>query len=117
MAIDNERTIVRLDADLSQSRRQSVGWGAVAGGGMLLGGGALVAFTMTVPGASVPIGMAVGGVGSAIGAVIATAVAAAQKRKVARAQLALEQILDRMEHGEMKPKSASLLDLLVPPRK
>jgi len=114
VAIDGERTIVRLDADLSQSRRLSVGWGSVAGGGMLLGGGALVAFTLTVPGASIPVGMAIGGLGSAVGAAIAAGVASAQKRKVARAQLALEQILDRIEHGEMKPKAASILDLLVP---
>ncbi len=117
VAIDADQTMVRLDADFSVGRRRSAGWSVVTAGTMLLGAGGLVAFTLSVPGASVPIGAAVGGVWSVVGAAVATGLAAAQRRKVARAQLALEQILDRLEHGEIKPKSASLLDLLVPPRK
>ncbi|MGH7695858.1 MAG: hypothetical protein ACRENH_12795 [Gemmatimonadaceae bacterium] len=45
---------------------------------------------------------------------IATAIARRQRRKVSRVQLALEQILDRLERDEIKPTSPSLLDLLVP---
>ncbi|MEP7347158.1 MAG: hypothetical protein ABI877_17945 [Gemmatimonadaceae bacterium] len=117
VAIDAERTMVRLDADLSRGRGRSLGWSGVAGGALLLVGGGLVAFTVAVPGASVPIGLAGGGILSTVGAVVASAIASAQRGKVARAQLALEQILDRVEHNDIKLKSASLLDLLVPPRK
>ena len=117
VGVDAVQTMVRLDAALSHSRRRSVGWSTVSGGGMLLSAGALVAFTLSVPGASIPVGMVAGGVWSMVGVAIASGVAAAQRRKVARAQLALEQILDRLERGEINPKAASLLDLLVQPRK
>jgi hypothetical protein len=117
VAIDAERTMVRLDAELSHSRRRGVGWSVVSGSGMLLAAGALVTFTLLMPGASILVGMLTGGVGSMVGVAVATGIAVAQRRKVARAQLALEQILDRLEHGEISPKAASLLDLLVPPRK
>ncbi len=117
IAVDDGRTIVRLDADYSQSRRRSVGGSATAGAAVILGAGGLVALTLSVPGASVPVGAAVGSVWAAIGTAVAAGLASAQRKKVSRAQLALEQILDRMEHGELRRKSASLLDILVPPRK
>lgn len=117
VAVDSRRTMVRLDADFSTSRRRSAVGSVAAGGGVVLGVSALAAFVLSVPGASIPVGVAVGGVWSSVGAAVALGLAASQRRKVGRAQLALEQVLDRLEHGEITPKPASLLDLLVPQRK
>jgi hypothetical protein len=63
------------------------------------------------PGALV-IGAIVGSVWTALAGLGATAIARAQRRKVARGQLALEQILDRLEHGEMRTLRSPLLDFL-----
>ena len=40
------------------------------------------------------------------------AVARAQRKKVERGQLALDQILDRLEHGEMRSPRSPLIDFL-----
>ena len=58
------------------------------------------------------IGAIVGSIWTALAGLGATAIARAQRRKVGRGQLALEQILDRLEHGEMRPAKSSLMDLL-----
>jgi hypothetical protein len=67
------------------------------------------------PGALV-IGAVVGSIWTALAGLGATAIARAQRRKVARGQLALEQILDRLEHGEMRSPKSSLMDFLSPVR-
>jgi hypothetical protein len=53
------------------------------------------------PGALI-VGAAVGSIWTALAGLGATAIARGQRRKVARGQLALEQVLDRLEHGEMR---------------
>lgn len=117
IAIDPQRVLVRLDADVSHSRQLSAVWTGLVGGVMLVGSAGLVAFTTIVPGASPLIGGVLGVVGTGAGAAIASAVAAAQRHKTTRAQLALEQILDRLERGEIRTPSPSLIDMLVPPRR
>ena len=114
--IDAERVLVRLDAELSASRRRSVGLSGVAPGLSVLGAGALLSLSSLVDGSMLVAGVT-GGVWALSGGVASIAVARAQRRRLARAQLSLEQVLDRLEHGEMKSKAASLLDLLVSGRR
>lgn len=113
-AVDEQRSLVRLDADLAPARRHSViGSGVVAGGGVASASG-IVALATMFPEGSLLIGGLVGGVWAGLGVLIASGVARAQRRKVSRVQVALEQILDRLERDEIKPSSPSFLDLLVP---
>lgn len=113
-AIDAGRSLVRLDADLAPARRNSaIGSGVLAGGGVASASG-IVALATLLPEGSLLIGGLVGGVWAGLGVLGASAVARAQRRKVSRVQLALEQILDRLERDEIKATSPSLLDLIVP---
>ena len=113
-AIDAQQTLVRIDADLGAARRRStVGSGVVAGGGVA-SASAIVGLATLFPEGSLLIGGVVGAVWAGSGVLIASAIARRQRRKVSRVQLALEQILDRLERDEIKTTSPSLLDLLVP---
>lgn len=103
--VDEGRVLVRLEADLSNVRLQRI-----ASGGALLGGGALSTATLLVLHFFVPVALVPTGV-AAIGGYF---VARSHGPLVARAQLALEQILDRIERGET-PR-ASLLAALGTPR-
>jgi len=114
--IDADRVLVRLDADLSVSRRRSVGWSGVTAGLSLVGAGALVTLSNVLGGSMLVAGVT-GGVWAFSGGVASIAIARAQQRRLARAQLALEQVLDRLEHGEIKSRAATLLDLIVPSRR
>jgi len=100
LPVDSTRVVVRLDADIHQSRARRVGGGSVlvvAGGavGALLGLGLVIAH--------LPILIAAGA------AVLPFAGGTAGGYKIARShrtvlsgvQLALEQVLDRLEHGEL----------------
>jgi hypothetical protein len=58
-----------------------------------------------------PIALAIGGLWAALGGVGFTAVARSYRSAVGRAQLALEQALDRLEHGD-PARRPSLLDML-----
>lgn len=107
VAVDSERVLVRLDADYSLSRRRSVGWSAaVAGLGVASGAGVVAVASLAAEPAGLVIGGLVGSAWTAIGGLVAAGIAAAQRRRLARGQLALEQILDRLEHGEMRSSRA-----------
>ena len=109
--VDSGRVLVRLDATFAESRRRSVlGGGSLAGAG-LVGGGGLVAVAATFPGSSMPIAMLIGGAWAAMGGAGFAAVAKSYRSSVKHAQLALEQALDRLEHGE-PPRRGSLFDVL-----
>jgi hypothetical protein len=54
----------------------------------------------------------VGSVWTGLSGIVAAAVARAQRRKVARGQLALEQILDRLEHGDIRSGKNPLMEFL-----
>jgi len=109
--VDNGRVLVRLDATFADSRRRSVvGGGSLAGAG-LVGGSGLVAVAATFPGSSMPIAMLIGGVWAAMGGAGFAAIAKSYRSGVKHAQLALEQALDRLEHGE-PPRRDSLFDVL-----
>jgi len=109
--VDSARVLVRLDAAFSDARRRSVtGSGVLAGTG-LAGAGGVIALAATIPGSSMAVALMIGGVWAAIGGVGFTAVAKSYRSNVERAQLALEQALDRLEHPE-PPRQGTLFDVL-----
>lgn len=100
IAVDADRTLVRLDADLAPPRRETVAWSAVtatlgAAGGAAVAG---VAILLSFPLALAAIG---GGAVALSGMAGAAQVAKAHRKRVARAQLALDQVLDQIEHGSV----------------
>jgi hypothetical protein len=113
VAIDAQRVFVRLDADFSGTRRRSGWWGGILAGGGVASGGGLVALGSVFPEGSALIGAAIGSVWSAIGLAGGAAVARGQRKRLTRGQLALEQILDRLEHGEIRSPAKSFLDVIA----
>jgi hypothetical protein len=98
---------VELVADISQLRQGAVGASIGSGAVMLLvGGGTIALTTLTV----IPLAVV-----ASLGFVLVAASGAApvvagrvQRTKAGKMQLALEQVLDRLEHGEIKPRHATL---------
>ena len=100
--IGDGRTAVRLDADLTQLRRNRKN-GAI---GMAVGGVAIAAVPVTLGAVLAPIAMLplflLFGTTPLVGMGIGSWFFAKGHRKQAeRAQLALEQLLDRLEHGDL----------------
>lgn len=113
VAVDQGRVLVRIDADFAPSRRRSVGWASVTAGlGVTSGAGILALGSLAPELAGLVIAGAIGTVSTLTGGLISAAVAKAQRGKIARAQLALEQILDRLEHGEIKAPRNTLMEFL-----
>lgn len=98
--VDAERVLIRLDADLSPARsaRVRVGAGALIAG--ILGSGvvAVVGTLVAVPEAFFLVGGAAA-VPTLLGATAGYRVGKGHRQLVMRAQLALEQALDRLEFG------------------
>jgi len=92
IAVDAERSIVRLDASLANVRSQRLagGAGVIASGGVATG--ILLALGVMAGVAALPV---------AAGVVAGYFVARSHGPQVAGAQLALEQMLDRLERGEL----------------
>jgi hypothetical protein len=92
IAVDAERSIVRLDASLANVRSQRLagGGGVIAAGGVTTG--ILLALGVVAGVAALPV---------AAGVVAGYFVARSHGPQVAGAQLALEQMLDRLERGEL----------------
>ncbi len=109
--VDTARVLVRLDATFGESRRRSVTGGSVLAGTGIVGAGGVIALAASLPGASIPVALLVGGVWAAVGGVGFAAVARSYRSAVERAQLALEQALDRLEHPE-PPRQGTLFDVL-----
>lgn len=101
MPVDAARVVVRLDADIHASRARRVGAsGVLATVGAAAGG--LLGLALVV--AHLPLIIAAG---SAVlpfagGSAIAYRVARTHRSVLSSVQLALEQILDRLEHGEFE---------------
>lgn len=92
-AIDGERAYVRLVADVGNTRSEHLGGAAAlatAGAGTT---GLLIVMGFAAPVAALALPIA--GIG-------AFAVARAHRREAERVQVALEQVLDRLEHGEIQ---------------
>lgn len=116
IAIDDTRSHVVLEGDFRTNRsRVGIQVGAAVGLGAVLSGGLLFTLLPAVV-AAAPV-VAVAGLGLVGGRQL-------QSRLISRAQLALEQLLDRLERGELKRRGAdSLLGAIVaaataiPPRR
>ncbi|MGH7625278.1 MAG: hypothetical protein ACREOJ_08170 [Gemmatimonadaceae bacterium] len=89
--VDEGRVLVRLEANIANVRTQRL-----AGGGAVAGFGALGSATLIVLGVFVPIAIVPAGAALVGGYFVARS----HRPVVVRAQLALEQILDRLERGE-----------------
>ena len=102
------RSTVRLDATLGDARGQRV-----AGSVGTIAGGAAVTGVFAVLGVMLPVAL--------IPAIIALPgawlIARGHSETVHRAQLALEQVLDRLEYGELDARSQGLLSMINPPRR
>jgi hypothetical protein len=116
IAVDDSRVHVGLDADFrshrAQSARQAVGTSLV---------GAAATASLVIMGVAAVVAVAPVIIGPAIGIAGARAL---QSRIVTRAQLSLEQLLDRLERGEFRNRTTdSLLGAIVaaataiPPRR
>jgi hypothetical protein len=92
VAVDDARVIVRLDAHLGGYRGLMVNQNAVLTTAGLFGAVVLAAISIPIVVAAAPAVLLAGG-GLAVSR-------ASHLRSVARAQLALEQVLDRLERGE-----------------
>ena len=110
--VDSSRVLVRLDATFAEARRRNVIIGSSLAGTGLAGAGGVIAIASSFAGSSMPIALMIGGVWAALGGVGFTAMAKTSRSAVARAQLSLEQALDRLEHPE-PPKPGSLFDVLA----
>jgi hypothetical protein len=99
MPVDSSRVVVRLDADIHPSRAKRVGIGGFLGA-MGLAASGIIGLGLVV--AHIPLLIAAGATvipiaGSGFGAY---QIAKSHRTILASVQLALEQILDRLEHGE-----------------
>jgi hypothetical protein len=110
LPVDSTRVVVRLDADIHPSRARRVGFGGlvVGAGGVFAG---IVGLTLVV--AHLPLIIAAGAslVPLAGGTAGGYKVARSHRTVLSSVQLALEQVLDRLEHGELT--RPSLMDTLV----
>jgi hypothetical protein len=99
LPVDSTRVVVRLDADIHPSRARRVGAGSVlvvAGGavGGLLGLGLVIAHLPILIAAGAAVLPFAGGTAGAY------RIARSHRTVLSGVQLALEQVLDRLEHGE-----------------
>ena len=103
VAVDGERTLVRIDASLAGLRAQHIGGGSLVAS---IGGAGTAALVLlgVMPLVAVAPVVALTAVG--------WLAARSHRRARARAQVTLEQVLDRLERDE-RPRP-SLLDTLVP---
>lgn len=112
LPVDNTRVVVRLDADIHASRSRRVGMGGVlAGVGAVASG--LLGLGLVV--AHLPLIIAAGAavLPFAGGSLAAYRLARTHRSVLSSVQLALEQILDRLEHGELD-RSGGLLGAISP---
>jgi hypothetical protein len=116
-AIDAQRTLVRLDADLSNGRDTQVRVGGVTAGVGLSASGVLgVFYAVAVPHVALPL-MALAAITTALPGALGVGVGYRIARRhlatAERAQLALEQVLDRLESGDARGSAgAALIDAI-----
>ena len=105
-AIGDGRTAVRLDADIANLRRSRRTGGLALGAvGLTLGSGAVVVGAVLAPIAMLPLFLLFGTVPLAGMGAGGWAMIKGHRKQAERAQLALEQLLDRLEHGPL-PRAA-----------
>ncbi len=91
--LEDGRAHVQLLADLSNTRRSHLTGAATLGGLGVLGTAVGLTLGVALPVALIPIGL---------GALLGTMVARRRYSQVERVHVALEQVLDRLEHEEVK---------------
>jgi len=92
-ALDEHRVYIRLVADVGNSRRDQLG-----GAGVIAATGASTAAILVLLGFALPAAV----IAVPVAGAAAFAVARAHRREADRVQVALEQVLDRLEHGEVQ---------------
>ena len=112
LPVDANRVVVRLDADLSASRSRRLAGGSAmtaAGtvGSALLGLGLVIAHLPLILAAGLAVIPFVGGAAGGY------AIARGQRKVLTGVQLGLEQILDRLEHGDF-PRQGGFFAALAP---
>jgi hypothetical protein len=102
--IDGTRVAVRLDADISRARAQRLEQGATVAVGGVAAGGGLVGIGVLVHVAMLGALVSIAAVPVAAGLGLGYALARSHRQVLERTQLALERILDRLEHGDLRRK-------------
>jgi len=104
VAVDATRVLVHLDAQLTERRSRVVGISAIVAAIAIGSGAGLVALSV-LAGGSIVVGAGFGAALTAAGGLLSAGNARSQRRFVARVQLALEQVLDRLESQSVRPPS------------
>ena len=94
VSLDDDRSHVRLLADLSNTRRSHL-----AGAATMAGSGAIA----TAIGATLGVALPVAFIPVVLGLLTGFAIARRRRSQVEQVHTALEQVLDRLEHGEIAP--------------
>jgi hypothetical protein len=115
VALDPERTMVRLDASLEEGRRRSVGAGTLSAGASAAAGAGVLGVAASIAGGSMVVASLVAGGWAVLGVGVLVAIARRQRVSALRVQTALEQVLDRLERGEAgrPPTLLSMLSAVV----
>lgn len=111
--VDDRRSVVRLDADMSSNRTSLVRLASVSGGSGVIAGGTIVAIGAVAHVAALALATAAAPV--AIGGAGAYLILRKHRDFAQRMMLALEQVLDRLEYGDVR-RPTPLLDALTAPR-
>ena len=102
--VDATRVLVHLDAQIAERRSRTFGVAMVLAGLAVATGVGFVALPLIV-GGSLGVGAAVGGALAGVGGSATATIAKGQRKFVERVQLALEQVLDRLESNAAQPPS------------
>ncbi len=94
-SLDDLRCLVQLVADLSNTRNKRL-----LGSGLTIGAGAATTGVALVLGIMAPVAV----VPMALGAPLAILIARSRRRQLEEFRVALEQVLDRLEHGDLDQK-------------
>jgi hypothetical protein len=107
-AIDDARVLVRLDAEMTDALGARARLSGAAVGGGLAAGAALVGAGAMVGALMAPV-IAVAALPALVGLGGGLEIARHWRTTATRVQLGLEQVLDRLEHGEIRPAGAAAL--------
>ncbi len=107
VAVDESRSLVRLDASLENARRTSVRLSGGVFATALATGAGLVGLAATFTATPIVLAAGIAALWAGGGGALSYAVGRSQHGRLMRAQLALEQILDRIEHRQARGTAAN----------